>query len=390
MPRGAQGLGSIHKRASDGLWCAVAQLGRDPTTGKRQRRSFYARTQKEALAKRKKFLRDLEDGLVSAAATKRKGYTVATWLDYWLANVIAPEREPTTLDGYTQTINKHVKPYIGGILLPALSPEHVEAWLKALRERTPRPVGLRTRQLALQRLRTALTEALRRREQTGVRFNAATPVRMPRGPTRSVPPPNLEDARALLAAARGQRLEAFVIVILALGLRRGEALGLRWEDIDLDGRQVRIRRRVSYVSGLGVIVRSGTKMHPDQEWTVPMPMLAVEALRAHRARQARDRLPTGYVFTTAAGGLLGPRSAEQFFARVRTIAGQEEKTLHQLRHDCASLLLAQGVPLWAVSQILRHKTPAVTAQYYAHLTAEVHMDAADRMDDVLRPLLRST
>jgi integrase len=265
-----------------------------------------------------------------------------------------------------------------------------------------RGVGLRMRQVALARLRTALNFGLQRRQQTGLRYNAAALASMPTGKKTKVPPPNLDDARALLAAARGDRLEAVVTVGLALGLRRGEVLGLKWEDVDLDARMVRVHRRVSRVPG-ALLVREGRKMDPDASDAAAIPDMLVDALRAHRGRQLEERLragprwkgpeptvdgkPAGFVFTSMVGTVLEPRNVYRSFETMRHTAGLDDKTFHQLRHDCASLLLAQGVSMYAVSQIMRHSSPAITARFYAHLTPELQREAAQAIDDVLSPLM---
>lgn len=397
--RQAHGMGSVFQR-KDGLWAAVVDLGRDPLTGKRVRRSFAAKSQAAAIEKRSQFAADLDDGAARAKPVHAPAYTVATWLDYWLENIVQPDREPTTYDSYEVLVRLHLKPLIGAISLKALEVEHVEGWLRELRKRN---VGLRTRQVALSRLRTALNVALRRRQQTGLRFNPATLVEMPRGAKPRVEAPNLEHAKALLDAARGDRLETFVTVGLALGLRRGEAAGLKWEDVDLDARVITVRRRVSRVKG-ALVVREGTKMNPDgAAHAVALPDMMVQALRQHRTRQLEERMragprwkgpeptingkPAGYVFTSVVGTVLEPRNVYRSFESMRHRAGLDEKTFHQLRHDCASLLLAQGVPMYVVSQILRHSSPTITARFYAHMTPELQREAADQMDKLLGPLV---
>jgi integrase len=406
--RGARGLGSVFQRES-GIWVAELNLGRDPATGKRLRRTFYGPTQAAAIAKRNKFVADLDEGLVNAARPARR-YTVGQWLDYWLEHIIKPGREPTTYELYEMILRIHIKPYLGRLSLKALEVEQVEAWRDELARRG---VGLRTRQMALTRLRTALNVALLRRQQTGLRFNAAALVEMPRSHGSITKKARLDDARRLIDAARGQRLEAFITVGLSLGLRRGEIAGLYWEDVDLDARTITIRRRVSRIghraTGLAkgaLIVREGTKMHPDAPPdTVAIPDVMLRALKQHRQRQIEERLhagnqwkgpeptqdgrPAGIVFTSEVGTVLEPRNVFRWFEGVRERAGLDDKTFHQLRHDCASLLLAQGVPIYAVSQILRHSSPAITARFYAHLTPELQRDAATRMDQLLGPLISS-
>lgn len=395
--RGVRGEGSVYERAKDGRWCAT--LPADPAAGRPTRQAFYGTTQREAVDKRKRYLQDIEDGLAAGSGGTKKAYTVADWLDYWLDGKVTDECEPTTLETYRTVLTLHVKPHIGKIPLRQLDIDHVERWMKLLKTRN---VGVRTRQFALARLRTALTFALARRAQTGLRYNAAALVTMPASKKTRVAPPNLEHARALLDAARGDRLEAVVTVALALGLRRGEAIGLKWEDVDMDKRIITVRRRVSRVKG-ALLVREGQKMDPDKQDEVAMPELLVPALKAHRARQAEERLkagprwkgpdtaadgkPSGFVFTSTVGTVLEPRNVFRTFEAMRARAGLDDKTFHQLRHDCASLLLAQGVPMYAVSQILRHSSPTITARFYAHMTADLQREAAAKMDDLLGPML---
>jgi integrase len=398
--RAVRGTGGVHQRASDGLWAATADLGRDRLTGKRLRKVFYGKTQREALGKRSAWARDYDDGLAQVK-TAEHAFTVADWIDYWLEQKIRQEREPTTYALYMLAARLHIKPGVGAVPLRELEVEHVEEWLRRMEHAG---VGLRMRQVSLIRLRTALNFGLQRRQQTGLKYNPAALVAMPTGPRRpKVPPPDLAQVRALLDAARGDRLEAILTVGLALGLRKGEILGLRWEDIDLDNRTVVVRRRVNRLSGPGLIVRQGNKMNPDASVTVAMPVLLVPVLKQHRQRQAAERIaagtrwrgepaavdgkPAGYVFTSTVGTLLEPRNMDRSFHRWREAAGLDGKAFHQLRHDCASLLLAQGVPMYAVSQILRHSSPAITARFYAHLTPELQRGAADMMDQVLQPIL---
>lgn len=384
--RGPAGSGSVYKRAVDGRWYAVAELGTDSATGRRIRKAFAADTQRQAVSARTAWLRqrqiDLADGLADPLdRNRREPYTVAKWLAYWLEHVVKPQREPTTLDNYANTIRLHVVPGVGRYLLDRLTTEHVEAWLQDM-ERAG--TGARTRQVALQRLKTALAEAVTRKHQTGVRHNAAEPVVMPTNRRKRIEAPEVADTRKLLAAAEGERLEALVTVLLGLGLRRGEALGLRWGDIDLEAGIVHIRRRVSHINHQGTFAREGTKAHPEQAWTLVMPAMVTDALRQHRERQKRERLPNGWVFCRASGDMLSPSSAETFWKRVRARAGLPKKSMHSLRHDCASFLLDQGVPLEVVSQILRHANVRITADVYAHLTPRLFEAAAKAMDNVFR------
>jgi integrase len=211
-------------------------------------------------------------------------------------------------------------------------------------------VGLRTRQSALLRLRTALAVAVQRRHLAA---NPAEHVEPPRGPRRAKrPPPDLSDARQLLATFKDNPLlRAFTLLWLGVGLRRGETLGLRWDDIDFDHGYVLVQRRVSRVYGQGLLVREGAKSNEGNR-AQPLARIALEALIDRRRQQREDRLRAGanwkgtadgYVFTTRIGTLIEPRNVNRAFTAALRRAGLEHRSPHSLRHDFAGLLLSSGV-----------------------------------------------
>lgn len=165
---------------------------------------------------------------LSTASTNltAKRQTVGGWLDYGIEEIIKPEREATTYAAYETFSRLHIKPYLGQIALDKLQPEELERWL---RELDRRGVGVRTRQCCLSRLRTALTLALRRGY---VVRNVAELVDPPASIRKKHQAPKMDDLKRLLDATREDRLHAMILVALGLGLRRGEVLGLKWEDID--------------------------------------------------------------------------------------------------------------------------------------------------------------
>ena len=194
----------------------------------------------------------------------------------------------------------------------------------------------------------------------------------------------------MLAEAAGDRLEAAYLIALALGLRRGEVLGLRWSDLNLEAddptltvRQQLLRMR----AGLGLsdvkTARSRRTLH------VPAPV--VDALRAHRARQSSERLLAGpewkgdkdLVFTTPFGTPVDPDNFKNRVAKLAASAGLGHWTTHELRHSCASLLLAMGVPLEVVSETLGHSSIRVTKDVYGHLMAPARKEAAKAIQQAL-------
>lgn len=278
----------------------------------------------------------------------------------------------------------------------AAAPQHVQACLKHLasapaanRPAVGRPAPKRLSPASVAYGRTVLRAALNQALRWGlVARNVAALVDPPRVTRKEVEPFTLDEARAFLAAVKGDRLEALYTVALALGLREGEALGLRWADIDLDGAMLAVRQQLQRVTGAGLqLVEPKTER---SRRTVALPDVVVRALRAHRVRQLEERLlagarwvDSGQVFTTRRGTPLDAANALKAFKRALQGAGLRNQRFHDLRHGAATLLLAQGVQPRAIMDLLGHSQVGVTLNLYSHVLPEVRRDAADKMDAVL-------
>ncbi|MCP4307741.1 MAG: site-specific integrase [bacterium] len=209
----------------------------------------------------------------------------------------------------------------------------------------------------------------------------------------------LEEARRLLVAAQGDRLEALYAVTLILGLRRGEALGLSWEDLDLESGVVDIRRQMRRVpvdaqgskefGRRSQLVLKGLKTRKSRRVLHLTPALSA-MLRTHRVRQASEKLAAGaewaesdLVFTTPRGTALDPDNAGRYFQRLCAKAEIGKWHLHELRHSAASIMLAQGAPLHVVSEVLGHSSIAVTKDVYGHLVAGEKQAATESISAAL-------
>ena len=197
---------------------------------------------------------------------------------------------------------------------------------------------------------------------------------------------NTAQARALLDAARGDRLEALYNVALSLGLRQGEILGVRWDDINLNRRTLRVTHALQAVNGPLHLVKPKTKRSIR---TLPLPSTLVSALEAHRARQADDRLRTGerwqehgLVFPTGVGTRIHPRNLVRSFHQLLKRAGLPPMRFHDLRHSCLSLLAAQGVPPRVAMEIAGHSDIRLTQNVYTHVFDEAKRHAATAMDSL--------
>ncbi len=212
----------------------------------------------------------------------------------------------------------------------------------------------------------------------------ATPPRVKR---EHIMPMSPEQAREFLQAAKGERLEALYTVALTLGLRQGEALGLRWLDVDLDTGQLHVRHALQRVRGKLQLVEPKTSR---SRRALVMPPSVMTALREHRRRQLKERLAAGplwqeqdFVFTTTIGTPLDATNVVRRYRAILDRAGLPRMRYHDLRHSCASLLLAQGVELRTIMEILGHSQIATTADIYAHVLPALQRDAASRMEALL-------
>jgi integrase len=374
--RRGHGEGSIHRR-SDGRWCGVIDLGWHD--GKRKRKYIYGKTR-----------RDVVEKMTSASHANVKGLplpderrTTGNYLEWWVQEVVPGTVKVQTEHGYARVIRAYVIPHVGRVPLARLGPQHVQSMLRTLEHRGLSP---RTRQYARAVLRRALGQA----ERWGlVSRNAAALVDAPKQtPVKIDDALDLDEARSLLRASRGHRLEALVRLALSVGLRKGEALALRWDAIDLDQGRLSVVATIDRVRGGGLVI--GEPKTARSRRTVPLPGVCLEALREHRRRQVGERLSAGpawheddFVFTTPIGTPLDGRNVTRWFHELCAKAQIERRRFHALRHSAATLMLAQGVPLEVISRTLGHAGYAITADVYAHVGEALLRSGADAMDRAL-------
>jgi integrase len=371
MAKRGQNEGSIYRR-DDGRW--VAQVNVGYMDGKRKRKYLYGDTRREVAEQIKAVLRDQQQGLPIAAERQ----TVAQFFERWLADVAKPSVRPMTYRSYAQIVRLHIVPALGRHQLAQLGPQHVQALLNAKLE-----AGLSPR--TVQYIRAVLRRALGQALKWGLTpRNVAMLVDPPRSVRHEIQPLDPAQAARFLEAARGDRLEALYRVALSLGLRQGEILGLRWADVNLDTAALRVQVQLQRIDKRPQLVELKTR---QSRRTIAMPPALVTQLRTHRARQLEERLRLGpawqdwdLVFTSAIGTPLDPRNLTTRYKALLRRGGLPDIRFHDLRHSCASLLIAQGVPARVVMETLGHSQISLTLNTYTHILSDMQRQAADAME----------
>lgn len=369
--------GSIYQRKSDGKWVAVVDV--TVQGGPRRRLVRYAATKLEADRTLRDELRKVEAGV---RATGRQ-VTVGAFLSTWLASIRPPHGvRPSTFKRYGELVNGHLIPGLGKLRLSALQPTDVDAFLAGKLDAGPAP---RTVHHMRAVLRAAMSQAVRDGLVARNPASLSRPVRVERHEMTVLSP---EQARAFLDAVKGDRLEALYSTVLAVGLRQGEALALRWQDVDLDAGTLRVEHGLQRVAGKLQLVP--TKSARSRR-TIVLPGMVADAIRAHRAHQLQERLlaggrwlDTGYVFASTIGTPIDPAELRRAFASVLRRASLPPIRFHDLRHSAASLMLAQGVPARVVMETLGHSSITLTMDTYSHVLPALQRQAADAMDLLLR------
>jgi integrase len=370
------GEGSIHHRKGGG-WCAQYTVY---TANGRKRKTLYGKTRQEVAAKLTTGLSDREDGVIFDA----ENLTIGEYLDRWLKDSVERNVGPRTLSNYQLQVRQHLRPALGQVKLKALSPAHIQGLYRSKLDAGLAPSSVRYIHAVLHR---ALKQALR---WGLVPRNASESVDLPRLGKEEVEVLLPYEVRAFLDAAREDRLEALYVVAVTVGLRRGELLGLRWTDLELDGEpKLRVGRQLQRMrdgSGRRFVAPKGGKGR-----TIRLPARTVEALKAHRARQAQARLKAGslyqdggLVFASEIGTPLEPSNIDRrSFKPLLEKAGLPDIRFHDLRHTCATVLLSQGVNPKFVQELLGHADIKLTLGTYSHFLPSMGDQTANAMESAL-------
>ncbi|MET9675080.1 site-specific integrase [Streptomyces sp. NPDC006482] len=371
--RNPNGAGTITKRKDGRYQAAVYVLQPD---GTRARKFAYGKTWEECDAKRRALLDKASNGIPVPTRSAK----LSEWLPYWLDNVVQPRLKLSTYDKYEAHVRLYLVPMIGSKRLESLGVADVRRFLVQLEKKTTAATAKESHRV----LRTALTAACR---EELITRNVATLVEPPRAKARELSPWSLDETLDFLAAARRDPLYAAFVLAITMGLRRGELVGLRWADVDLDHRVLYVRQQTQ--RRRGVLYDDDPKGRRRR--AVPLPAMCIAPLRWHRMRQNDQRVKAGeewkgsdYVFTTRTGSPVEPRNVYRSFTRVAASAGLRVIRLHDARHGCATILTAAGVPPRVVMEILGHSQISITMDVYTHVVQDTQREAISHMDRLLK------
>lgn len=378
MAKRGNGEGSIYYRNSDKKWVGSVTLG------KGKRKVIYGKTRKEVQEKLKIVLHDQQQGTLVTAQPQ----TVAHFLTDWLENTHRRRLRPRTYERYREALYLHIIPSLGHIQLQKLTAQQVQAFYTRKADEGLAPATIIYYHSVLHNaLDTAVKWGL-------VVRNVCDLVAPPRKDRFEIQPLTMEQMQHLLATLRGHKWEALFTLAMATGMRRGELLGLKWQDINFEAGRLQVRRVLSRVpthmpAREHVYVEAEPKTQKSRRSVMIAPF-ALEALKRHRVSQLEAKVKAGecwqehdYVFCTLQGRHLGPNHVVVEFKKLLTRAGLPNIRFHDLRHSAATLLLSLGIHPKVVQELLGHTQISITMDVYSHVLPGMQQDAMRQLDAAL-------
>ena len=375
--RRGNGEGSIRKR-KDGRWEGRYTAGHDPETGKIIYKNVLGKTQAEVRDKLRQAIADAE----RLDFSKVGQYTVGQWMDIWYENYATVKVRASSHQTYRGYIKHHIKPYIGDIPLDKLTTLDLQRLYKTLLtngrvdrlESRKQPKGLtaKTVRNINQIISSALDQAI---AQKLILTNPTKGCALPKIEHREMKTLSSDQLSAFLREAKESGVYELYYFELATGLRRGELVGLKWEDVDWHRHTIRIRRQVARVNGVISEVQLKTK---NAYRTISLGEGAMRVLETQEKKSDSE-----HIFPSPSGGPMAPDSMLKMLHRVLQRAGLPMLRMHDLRHTFATLALQNGVDIKTVSSMLGHFSAGFTLDTYTHVTTPAQIEAAKTIGNVL-------
>jgi integrase len=368
----SQGEGSIYKR-KDGLW--VAQV-----TIQGKHISKYFKTQSEARQWLQTTRSQIQDGLTFMGAKT----TLKEFLEEWLKGYAQAVRSKT-YHQYVQIVHQHIDPAIGAIKLKDLRPDQIQTFYntKITGGTSPRTVLL---------IHAVLHRALNHALKWGLLGrNPAQAVTRPKFKRKEMKTLNDSQVRVLLSASKGTRNEALFWLAVSTGMRQGEILGLKWSDLDWRMKRLQIQRQLQRLTGEGLVFTEPKTSAGKRAIVLSATM--IEKLREYLALQQQERQLAGekweendLIFPNWNGKPQHQRYVYQDFKDTLKKTGLPDIRFHDLRHTAATLMLQQGIHPKVVQERLGHSDISMTLNTYSHVLPSMQEEAAEKMDELLKPI----
>jgi len=357
--RRARGEGSIFKEASTDYWRAYVTL---PDGSRKYKRSKSQQVVKDWLLQQRQAMRD-------SLLLSDERLTIGDYLDRFMSDVAAHTLAPSTIRSYSYLIRDHIVPEIGRIRLANLRPDHLQSlYSKKLKAGLSR----RTVQYIHAIIRRSLNEAVRwgliHRNPT----DAVTPPRPKKAPPQTL---SIEQAKLYLKSVEEHHYFPIYMLAIMNGMRKGELLGLHWEDVDLDDETISIKHALITIQGKSHI---GEPKSSTAKRTIAIPEVICTALREY------DSDKEGLVFKTPSGKPISQRNLTRHFHKSLESIGCEKMPFHNLRHTAATILLQAKVHPKIVQEMLGHSTITLTLDTYSHVIPGIQKEAADSMDRLFK------
>ena len=373
------------RRRSSGHWELTTDAGKD-ANGKRRRRSeTFKGSKREADRRLREFVAEVEAELEQERTpSRRRTWTVSEWLYKWLHERVEIKRKLATFERYEGIARIHFVPVIGHIELANLSPLDIN---DALGKLVKNGQYTRTAELAYTVLSGALKYAW---DLEQIDVSPMGRVAMPRAPRRRVDPPDVERVQNLLRLAEDEDHYLFVFLNLdaRTGMRRGEMMALRWENVNLEEGYLLVVESAVKTSSDGV--RLETTKTERGERRIDLDRRMVELLAEQKERQQAwvdkepsGRIDKGLVFPGADGDWMKPQNMLRHLKELGTRVGIPDITFHKLRHFHATIALDQGNNPVVVSRRMGHSKVSTTIDLYGHVLPGWQKDVAENVANVI-------
>ncbi|HEU5376966.1 MAG TPA: tyrosine-type recombinase/integrase [Ktedonobacteraceae bacterium] len=377
MAKRGNGAGSIYRQKSTGKW------GGSITLENGKRKYFYGKTQKEVQDKINEALYEQQRGMLATGSNA----TMQEYLEDWLEKTHKHTVRLGTYLNYQKLLRNYLVPGLGKVKLQKLTAPQVQAFYSAKLDEglSPKTVtnihGL---------LHKALDNAVRWNIVSRNVCDAVTPPRVPRKELNFL---TQDQAATLLQEVKAHKLEALLTVAITTGLRRGELLALRWQDINFESGTIQVKRAVSYHQKYGYVESEPKTSRSRRE--IMLASFVVDILTKHEQQQKEQRLAVGgdwtdknLVFTNATGDFYSPSTLVKAFRRFLMKVGLPHMRFHDLRHSAATILLTMKVHPKVVQEILGHSQIATTMDIYSHAMPSMQSEATEQWDTTFEQALK--